>query len=201
VPSKSRDRTPAPEKLEPLRRSKEAVENATLAATYELLTETGLSGVSVDEVSRRSGVAKTTIYRHWPTRSALLLEACMQFAPRLQPPNTGTLRGDLTAITLTMAQRLENSRWSAALPSVIDAAERDPDIAELQARQHAGMMAAFGAIATRAKERGELDEAYDPSELTAAIAGPLFYRRWFSRQKLDERFVRGVVERALASGK
>jgi AcrR family transcriptional regulator len=201
VPSKSRDRTPAPEKLEPLRRSKEAVENATLAATYELLTETGLSGVSVDEVSRRSGVAKTTIYRHWPTRSALLLEACMQFAPRLQPPNTGTLRGDLTAITLTMAQRLENSRWSAALPSVIDAAERDPDIAELQARQHAGIMAAFGAIATRAKERGELDEAYDPSELTAAIAGPLFYRRWFSRQKLDERFVRGVVERALGANK
>ena len=201
MPSKTREAARAPEKREPLRRSKEAVENATLAATYELLTETGLGGVSVDEVSRRSGVAKTTIYRHWPTRSALLLEACLQFAPRLQPPNTGTLRGDLTAIALTIAQRLANSRWSTALPSVIDAAERDPDIAELQSRQHAGMMAAFGAIATRAKERGELAEAYDASELTAAIAGPLFYRRWFSRQKLDERFVRRVVERALGAGK
>jgi len=176
------------------------VENATLAATYELLTETGLGGVSVDEVSRRSGVAKTTIYRHWPTRSALLLEACLQFAPKLQPPNTGTLRGDLTAIARTMAERLENSRWSAALPSVIDAAERDPDIAELQSRQHAGMMAAFGVIVTRAKDRGELDEDFDASELTAAIAGPLFYRRWFSRQRQDERFVRGVVDRALAAG-
>jgi AcrR family transcriptional regulator len=187
--------------LEPLRRSKETVKNASLAAAYELLTEAGLSGVSVDEVSRRSGVAKTTIYRYWPTRSALLLEACMQFAPRLQAPNTGTLRGDLTAIALTMAQRLQNSRWSSALPSVIDAAERDAEIAELQSRQHAGMMSAFGAIAARAQERGELDDSYDASDLTAAIAGPLFYRRWFSRQRLDEAFVRGVVERALSSRK
>src|SRR5215831_20773368 len=77
---------------ERVRRSKEAI----LKVTSELLSETGFSGVSVDEVSRRSGVAKTTIYRHWPTRTALLLEACLQFAPRLQPPNTGSLRGDLT---------------------------------------------------------------------------------------------------------
>lgn len=199
--SRSRDQTVSPKSGEPLRRSKEAVKGASLAAAYELLTETGLSGVSVDEVSRRSGVAKTTIYRYWPTRSALLLEACMQFAPRLQAPNTGTLRGDLTAVALIMAQRLENSRWSSALPSIIDAAERDGEIAELQSRQHAGMMAAFGAIAARAEERGELDEGFDASELTAAIAGPLFYRRWFSRQKLDEGFVRGVVERAMSPRK
>src|ERR1700730_12254237 len=161
----------SPKSAEPLRRSKEAVKGATLAAAYELLTETGLSGVSVDEVSRRSGVAKTTIYRYWPTRSALLLEACMQFAPRLQAPNTGTLRGDLIAVALAMAQRVQNSRWSSALPSIVDAAERDGEIAELQARQHAGMMAAFGAIAARAQERGELDDSYDASELTASIAG------------------------------
>ena len=84
------------------------------------------------------------------------------------------------------------------MPSIIDAAERDEEIAALQARQHAGMMSAFGLIAARAKQRGELGDAFDASALTAAIAGPLFYRRWFSRQKLDEAFVRGVVERALS---
>ncbi len=183
---------------EPLRRSREAVKEASLAAAYELLSETGLSGVSVDEVSRRSGVAKTTIYRYWPTRSALLLEACMQFAPRLQAPDTGSLRGDLTAIALAMAKRLQSGRWSSVLPSIIDAAERDEEIAALQARQHGGMMSAFGVIAARAKQRGELGDAFDASALTAAIAGPLFYRRWFSRQRLDEAFVRGVVERALS---
>ncbi len=183
---------------EPLRRSKAAVKEASMAAAYELLSETGLSGVSVDEVSRRSGVAKTTIYRYWPTRSALLLEACMQFAPRLHAPDTGSLRGDLTAIALAMAKRLQTGKWSSVLPSIIDAAERDEEIAALQARQHAGMMSAFGVIAARAQQRGELGDAFDASALTAAIAGPLFYRRWFSRQKLDEAFVRGLVERALS---
>src|ERR1700677_2081100 len=107
-------------------RSKELV----LKETYTLLSQGGISGVSVDEVSRRSGVAKTTIYRHWPSRSALLLEACMQFAPRLQAPNTGSLKGDLTAIATAMAQRLQTGGWSSVAPSIIDAAERDKELAE-----------------------------------------------------------------------
>jgi len=73
VSTKSRVGEPA-KGSEPLRRSKEAVMAASLAAAYELLTEFGLSGVSIDEVSRRSGVAKTTIYRHWPSRTALLFD-------------------------------------------------------------------------------------------------------------------------------
>lgn len=181
----------------PLRRSKEAVKLASLAAAYELLTEFGLSGVSVDEVSRRSGVAKTTIYRHWPSRTGLLFDAVMQFAPRLPTPNTGSFRGDLTALTLGFAERLQTGRWSSAMPSIIDAAERDKEVAEFQSRTHAGMMSGFGAIAARAQARGELGPNFDASDLTAAIAGPLFYRRWFSRQELDDAFVRGVVERAL----
>ena len=182
---------------EPLRRSKEAVRAASLAAAYELLTEFGLSGVSVDEVSRRSGVAKTTIYRHWPSRTGLLFDAVMQFAPRLQTPNTGSFRSDLTVLALGLAERLRTGRWSSAMPSIIDAAERDQEVAEFQSRTHAGMLSGFGAIAARAQARGELGPNFDVADLTAAIAGPLFYRRWFSRQELDDAFVRGVVARAL----
>jgi len=177
------------------------VKEASLAAAYALMTESGLSGVTVDEVSRRSGVAKTTIYRYWPSRSALLLEACMQSAPRLQATDTGTLKGDLTAIAMTLAHRLQTEAWSSVVPSIIDAAEHDEELAELQSREHAGMMAAFGPVAERAQARGELGPNFDVSELTAAIAGPLFYRRWFSRQKLDDAFVHGVVERALGWSK
>lgn len=184
---------------QPQRRSREAVRDATLKTAYELLTEIGLSGVSLDEVSRRSGVAKTTIYRYWTNRSALLLEACMQHAPRIEVPDTGSLRGDLTAVASLMAHRLQTGRWTSALPSIIDAAERDKAIAELQMLQHKAMMSVFDAVAARARQRGELPADVEPGELTAAIAGPLFYRRWFSRQKIDDAFVRRVVERALRS--
>jgi hypothetical protein len=97
-----------------------------------------------------------------------------------------------------MADRLRTGRWSSVLPSIIDAAERDTGIAELQRLQHAGFMSAFGTIVARAQERGELSPEQDATEITAAIAGPLFYRRWFSRQSIDPAFVRRIVNRAIA---
>jgi len=58
----------------------------------------GISGVSIDEVSRASGVSKTTIYRHWPSRSALLIDACSRLGGAYPPPDTGTLRADFRAL-------------------------------------------------------------------------------------------------------
>jgi AcrR family transcriptional regulator len=175
-----------------IRRSKQAV----LQATFELLTETGLGGVSVDAVSRRSGVAKTTIYRHWPTRSALLLDACSQLTARPAAPDTGSLKGDLTALAETIAERL-SGRWSSVLPSVIDAAERDPELAQVHAQLHADMMGAFHAVVARAQARGEIPTDAAASDLIAAVMGPLFYRRWFSREPLTPAAARAIAERAL----
>jgi AcrR family transcriptional regulator len=185
----------------PARRSTDAVVAATLAATYELLWETGLGGVSVDEVSRRSGVAKTTIYRHWPTRSALLLDACSKLSPRPTAPDRGNLQDDLIELATLIANRLHDGRWSSVIPSVIDAAERDPEIAELHSKLHAGMMFAFRTVVVRARDRGEIGAGRDPAEMTASIVGPLFYRRWFSREPLEEKFVRSIVKRALLAPK
>jgi AcrR family transcriptional regulator len=64
----------------------EKSKKSVLSTTYELLTKSGLGGVSVDEGSRRSGVAKTTIYRHWPSREALLMDACWQLSSRPPTP-------------------------------------------------------------------------------------------------------------------
>lgn len=172
---------------------------AVMAATLKLLAEAGLGGVTVDEVARRSGVAKTTIYRHWPSRSALLLAACSNISARPEAPDTGTLRGDLTALATSMARRLRSERWASMLPSIIDAAERDPEIADVHTRLHADFMAPLYTVITRAQARGELARGRDPSHIVAAVAGPLFYRRWFSRQPLDEAFVKAVVENAVGT--
>ena len=174
-----------------------ATAEAILQATRELLAEGGVGRLTVENVAARSGIAKTTIYRHWPTRSALLLDACSQLTPRPQAPDSGSLHGDLTGLALMVAQRLQTGRWSSVIPSIIDAAERDPEIAELHSRLHAGMMAAFQTVVTRGRDRGEIDADRDPAEITASIVGPLFYRRWFSRQPLDEAFVRGLVDRVI----
>ncbi len=192
---------PRPKKIpspdERVLRSKKAV----LAATYALLSEAGLGGVSVDEVSKRSGVAKTTIYRHWPSRSALLLDACAKMASKPEPPETGSLQGDLEVLAAYIAGRLPTAPWASVLPSIIDAAERDPQLAAVQARIHSEMRNVFRLVIERAQQRGEISRSVDSAELIAAILGPLFYRRWFSREPLTERFVKNVVARALAASK
>jgi AcrR family transcriptional regulator len=186
-----------PAEDERVRRSKQAV----LTATFRLLSENGLTGVSIDEVSRRSGVAKTTIYRHWPSRSALILDACSKLKPDSQAPDTGSLQGDLTALALSTAHRLQTARWATVMPSIIDSAERDSELANLHRRLHAEMTTAFRSVIERAQQKGELSRTQRPTEVLALILGPLFYRRWFSREPLDERFVKRVVESAINGSK
>jgi AcrR family transcriptional regulator len=168
-----------------------------LKTTLKLLAEQGLSGVSVDEVAKRSGVAKTTIYRHWPSRSALLLAACSTLGTRAGAPDTGTLRGDLTTLATILARRLRSERWASILPSMIDAAERDPELAGVHARLHAGFMEPFYAVLARARARGDLPRGRDASHVVASVVGPLFYRRWFSREPLTEAFAESLVDSAL----
>ncbi len=172
---------------------------AVLAATYELLSEEGLGNVSVDAVSRRSGVAKTTIYRHWPSRTLLLLEACSKLGVKPQARDTGSAKDDLEKLADQVASRLPTAPWTRVLPSVIDAAERDSKLAALQMKIHGDMRSAFHSVIERGQKTGEISASQDVTEIIAAILGPLFYRRWFSREPLNEHFVKNVVARALAS--
>src|SRR5580658_7496775 len=110
-----------------VRRSRDRV----LTTAFALLSESGVGGFSVDEVARRSGVAKTTIYRHWPTREALVIDACSRISAEQEVPDSGSLEGDLTAILTNIAHLLQTANWSAVLPSIIDNAERDPEFAEI----------------------------------------------------------------------
>lgn len=173
-----------------VRRSKERV----LRATSDLLTESGLGGVSVEEVSRRTGVAKTTIYRHWATRADLVIDACYQINTKQDVPDTGSFEGDITAFLMSMATLLRTARWSSVVPSIIDAAERDPDIAQIHGIIQRGHAAPLQEIIARAMRNGEIPLSTDPSTVIAALLGPLFYHRWFSREPLDDTFVKAIVQ-------
>ena len=170
---------------------------AVLFETYRQLTQGGISGVSIDEVSRVSGVSKTTIYRHWPSRSALLIDACSRLGNAHQAPDTGTLRGDLHALAMNLAEQLQTAAWASVYPSIIDAAERDREIATMQSELHKGFMTPFHAIVERAKVRGEIPSGSPAANLVAGIVGPLFYRRWFSKEAIDDRFTEAIIEAAI----
>jgi AcrR family transcriptional regulator len=172
-----------------VRRSRATV----LRATAELLFERGFAGASVDEITRRSGVAKTTIYRHWPTRGDLLRDACSSIGTPLEVPDTGSFEGDVTTLLTSLAHLLRSAKWTSVLPSVIDAAERDSDIAAMYSKLQEGYSAPLRFIIQRAMRTCELPKTTDSDVLVAALTGPLFYRRWFSREPLTSTFAKQIV--------
>ena len=176
-----------------MRRSRERV----LATALELLSASGVGGFTVDEVVRRSGVAKTTIYRHWPTREALVLEAAAKISAAQEVPDTGSLEGDIMALRTNLAHLLRTARWSTVVPSIVDVAERDPAFAEIHGTIQRGHSAALREVIERAVSQGKLPVAADPSMLISALVGPLYYRRWFSREPNDDVFIRTIVGNAL----
>lgn len=170
---------------------------AILDACAELLAEEGFGGVSIEAVSARSGAAKTTIYRHWPNRETLLVEAFCACAEGTEPLDTGAFRSDLLGILGGLAGALAGAQWCAALPSLVDAAARDPEIAQVYRAFQATKRRPLELALERARKRGELPPDTDIPVAVALCVGPLFYRRMISAEPLGEPFVEQIVDRVL----
>lgn len=170
---------------------------AVLAATAELLFERGFSGASVDEISRRSGVAKTTIYRHWPRRSDLLRDACATISTPMEAPNTGRADADIATLMKQLAKILRSAKWTSVLPSIVDAAERDAGVAAMYAILQRGHSSPFETVIRRGLAAGQLPKGTNVDTMIASLVGPLFYRRWFSREPVSDAFALEIARNAV----
>lgn len=168
-----------------------------LSTAFELLSQSGVTGFSVDEVARRSGVAKTTIYRHWPSREALILDAATRISAEREVPDTGSLERDAIAYLSDLGHLLGTARWSSVVPSIVDVAERDAQFAKVHGGIQRGHAAPLRTILERGSARGDLRVDVDVSAMISALVGPLYYRRWFSREPITDEFITDVVSGVL----
>jgi len=128
-----------------------------------------------------------------------VIDACSQISDEQEIPDTGTLEGDATAILTNIGHLLGTARWSSVLPSIVDVAERDPEFADIHRRIQHGHAAPLREVIDRAVGRGEIAATCDRSTMIAGLMGPLFYRRWFSREPIDEQFVTRIVRSVIGS--
>jgi AcrR family transcriptional regulator len=169
-----------------------------LEATVQLMAERGVPAVSVEAIAERSGVAKTTIYRHWPTREALLVDAWRSVGYR-DPPSAPAAGIDerVVQIALAVGTRISTPPMSVLLPDLLAAAERDPKMREMK----------DGLLRTRrrplfdelleATRTGALPADVDVELLVALIVGPIYYQRLIVQQPVTDEFVERVVAVAL----
>jgi AcrR family transcriptional regulator len=168
-----------------------------LDATIALLAECGYGGVTIEAVAARSGVAKSTIYRHWPGRLELIHDAFHELKPPVTTCDEGSTRERIVQVLEDLARLTRASTWSSCLPSLIDAAEHDPE-----ARALHGQLAATGRrtlvdLLAAGVSSGELPPGLDPELMAEALAGPILLRRLMSLEPLEPEQVRDLVDQLL----
>ena len=173
---------------------------AVLEAAGQLLLEGGLPSFNIEAIVERSGVARSTIYRHWDSRRELLLATFEHLLPPPADPDVnGTLRERLLALAEAHARRLRDAPWAAAIPMLLDAAARDPELSGVRERlveENAGPTRRTLELAI---EQGELPPDTDVDEAIAQIAGPMVFRHLIVGEPTDAAFARRLVDLFLAS--
>ena len=173
---------------------------AILAAAAELLLERALSDVSMDAVAQRAGVSKATIYRWWPTKEALALDALYTewSAVRPFPRDTGSLRGDLLSLLRPWARLAGGRPYGRVIAALLTEAQTDPVFAtEYRQRFVEPRRDQARALFQRAVERGEIPADTKVDVALDLLYGPLYHRLLHGHAALTDRFVRDVVDMAL----
>ena len=108
-------------------RSVEA-DQAILDATLRMLGTHGVAGMTIEGVAAAAGVGKTTIYRRWPTKNDLIRAAISDIVPRGDPPDTGSMAGDMAALAETQRKRLAGSKLAGIVPRLLAESMSDPEL-------------------------------------------------------------------------
>ncbi|WP_197320512.1 TetR/AcrR family transcriptional regulator [Saccharomonospora sp. NB11] len=164
-------------------------------ATLELLTEGGYDGLTVEGVAARSGVNKTTIYRWWPDKDALLGAAVVQSdLLRISVPDTGSLRGDLRGLVRELVRLMTGQATSGVVAATLAAVAARPGLEWLAREFVADRLSGERVVFERALVRGELREAVDPALLVDLLAGAVWSRVMLRQESIPDDFAERVVD-------
>jgi AcrR family transcriptional regulator len=182
----------------PLDPRTERTRQVVIAATAELLAEAGFGRITIEAIAERAGVARSTVYRNWPDRVDLLVEAWDGLCPEPAAADTGSVAGDLRRIATELARGLTSTAWGQAVPSLVGAVAGDDDLAQAMRRVSSQRRAIVAAALRRGIERGELHPDADVDEAAEVFGSRFFYRHLMSGAPLDDAFVDGHVALVIA---
>lgn len=180
-----------------------ALPEAVLAAFVDELIEHGYSQLTFEALAVRSGVHKTTLYRRWGSRHALLLDAARDLAEHaVLVPDTGRFESDLRELASQVAATLTAPTGQALLRAVVAEAMVNTEVADTLRRFWHERYTLTGAIVERAVERGDIPFGTPVRPILELLIGPLYLRALITLDPIDDDFLADHVTRVarLAGG-
>ncbi len=183
------------------RRRSQRSHDAIVDATQELLVERGYRALTIEGVAARAGVGKQTIYRWWPSKAALALEAYLAGSDTVpQPAARGSTLADIRALLHWLIDVLAQPIGGRVVAGLVADLQHDPDLAkgfhlEVVPARRSAML----TVLEHARDRGELRADADLELAVDTLHGAVFYRLLFSGEPLDAEFTERLA-RQVSSG-
>ena len=169
-----------------------------LRAALDELGEAGYGAFTIESVAARAGVGKSTIYRHWPGKVALIADAFEASHEHAVPPVEGlTARDGLERLLRHVAEIVTDPAFWAPIPALIEGAERDPRLREFRHRYSAERRRSLADLIRRGVADGEFGLRADPELAAQALLGPIFYQRLLTSEPFDPGHVSELIDMVL----
>ncbi|MCB0966912.1 MAG: TetR/AcrR family transcriptional regulator [Ilumatobacter sp.] len=172
-------------------------------AATDLLIEAGPRAVTVDAVSERSGVAKSTLYRHWDSREGLLVDVMRANVPDIDPAPDGLgFEASIRHVVTELAAMFSSPRWRGILPALMMLQQHQPELAEIAHADHQGKRQILDAVLQLGVAEGRLPADIDEELVARQLIGPIFFAVLTAHPDDDaavDRTVEFVLERFFAS--
>jgi TetR/AcrR family transcriptional regulator, regulator of autoinduction and epiphytic fitness len=170
-----------------------------LQAALDELGAVGYGAFTIESVAARAGVAKSTIYRHWPDKLAVIADAFETFHVEMVPSvETGSARERVVRLIGHVAEVVVDSTFSVCIPALIEGAERDSRVRAFHHRYSATRRQRLVEIIAEGVTNGEFPAGLDPDLAAVALLGAIFYRRLMSSEPFAPERANELVDTVLA---
>jgi TetR/AcrR family transcriptional regulator, regulator of autoinduction and epiphytic fitness len=173
-----------------------------LRAALKEFGQEGYSGFRMESVAALAGVGRSTVYRHWPNKAALIADALETLNTQPDPARElvdGTARQRVELILGHLAEALGDSPVSACVPALVHAAETESAVREFHHAYAARRRQRLTDTIAAGVAAGELPSRIDPDAASAALAGAMFYRRLMTADAPDADFIGRLVDSVLGT--
>lgn len=171
-----------------------------LDAATALLVDGGARAVTVDAVAERSGVAKSTLYRHWGSRAELLTDVLRENVPKIEVPDLDLgFEGALRALVDAVGSTLADPCQASILPAIFALRQQIPDVGELSAEDQHDKIAAIRQVLALGVDEGMIPAGLDPELVGYQLLGPLVLAALAGNQVDTDALSEQVLDRFLGS--